>query len=561
MIDRSEQWDLLCQSELSGTVTWANRNGDFKIRPDVKIVHPDHEKAFNIIYGGLREGIQEGDRVAFRLDRRWKKVKQGRDPDPVERGSVRLLGPDEVIVDVENLKALEPAASKLKAVESELEAKLLELEATEQEAKSIEDSAAAIEAEANELLQAARQAETAHREEVAIFSARGGERFMRAISPATRPPARKSRRMLPSTTVIDDLCNHATDCGLIVEEPLARRVLIAHVVAALTGQLIVYGGPPGAGKTSLSSWMPRALDMEADVVAVRPGWLDAVDLLGYFNPGNSQFVPAPFLDHVMKARDSEDDGLLNLVTLDEMNIARIENYAADFLSQLEKAHEPGDGGQLRLYSTTVQTQSDIERVKAIEDDLEPLQEIIPPMIPIPRNFVVAGTLNNDHTTEVLSPKVLDRALGIRVDSRKPAFPHSTITSPPPVFSLDLAFIDLLTRGADESRNRAETLWNELLALVADLNIPSIHLSYRSLRTVSFAPSISDNLDLEERVVFDELVCLKVLPWIRFFDGQDRTARDDLTKLAQRAADSGLTAVTYSIEQLLESEGDLVQYLR
>ncbi|HET8626604.1 MAG TPA: hypothetical protein VFL91_04265 [Thermomicrobiales bacterium] len=146
------------------------------------------------------------------------------------------------------------------------------------------------------------------------------------------------------------------------------------------------------------------------VVAVRPDWTDHRGLLGYHNPLTGEYARTPFLDLLLRAAAEEEAATAErraprpfFAILDEMNLARVEHYFADFLSALES------GEPLHLH--------DDERLEQGEGDE---RAPVPRDLPIPANLFVTGTVNVDETTYLFSPKVLDRAFTIeftRVDLR------------------------------------------------------------------------------------------------------------------------------------------------
>lgn len=216
--------------------------------------------------------------------------------------------------------------------------------------------------------------------------------------------------------------DQAAELGYVADPALLRRATLAVLLARLTGQLVLLGGPPGSGKSSLADLVSRALaDQPAAMMSVRPEWLDASDLLGFLLPGQAVYQPTDFLEVVRRAGRKAVD----LVVLDEMNIARIENYGADLLTQLERSKSP-DGGHLTLYADAQLEHLD-RRVLDGEDDGTALQQLrarYPASLPLPPSLVVVGTLNDDATTHELSPKVRDRALGLRIPTyrRRPCSP-------------------------------------------------------------------------------------------------------------------------------------------
>jgi len=140
------------------------------------------------------------------------------------------------------------------------------------------------------------------------------------------------------------------------------------------------------------------------VLAVRPDWTDAQGLLGYFNPLTRRYESTPFLRFVLEAerewaQAAADERQPNpyFIVLDEMNLARVEYYFADFLSCLES------GEALELHDDP-----DIESGVGTEAELT----VVPRRLKVPRNLFFTGTVNVDETTTMFSPKVLDRAFTI-----------------------------------------------------------------------------------------------------------------------------------------------------
>lgn len=575
---RSLAWRAICGTELTGRVTGFLPKGDLVIASDVELVHPSVDVPFSELYAGIpRVEFREGDRVAFRVRSNWSGP-TGRLPDPIRRETLRHLPLDEDPPDLTPLRTILGQTAKLEDVLAAVRAAQTSIAAAEEARQRIlveaEARALAIEGEAATLARAAEErveaieAAVLERErklqsDLRQFEALGGPRFVRAFAPVEDSPVRSSRGVACPPNVVAALQEGAGRAGMRVSQTLARRALVGHAVAAATGQMIVYGGPPGSGKTSTAVWMPRALDMAVEVLPVRPGWLDTADLLGFFDPRNDRFVSAPFLDFVLDAQRSASGAVKHVVVLDEMNIARIENYGADVLSQLEKTYELGQRGELRLYSESVQSEIDRLRIAAVElREEDALTRVgIPAKVTLPDNLILTGTLNNDDHVETLSPKVLDRSLGIRVPALDPSLPASDTPVSEVVFSLDRAVVDAIRARVPQTREKAEELWTSVLDLVDDLAIPSVYVSHRLARVVSTVPAIAEHFDLEPRDVLDDIVCMKVLPWIRFFRGPKRRPIEDLERLRERAASAAFPVAEQEVVGLLADDGDLVQYLR
>ena len=177
------------------------------------------------------------------------------------------------------------------------------------------------------------------------------------------------------------------------------RDLVASFVAALAAKpFIIITGQSGSGKTQLAmrfgEWVgsdsqgrPRSL-----VVPVRPDWTGPEYLFGYPDalrsaPDKEVWAVPDALEFVLRAAEEPNEPYV--LVLDEMNLAHVERYFADFLSGVES----------RRPVLPVLARPEGEWVAV--DGAGPL--------PLPRNLVVIGTVNVDETTYLFSPKVLDRA--------------------------------------------------------------------------------------------------------------------------------------------------------
>lgn len=162
---------------------------------------------------------------------------------------------------------------------------------------------------------------------------------------------------------------------------------------------VILAGVSGIGKSRLVRLFGDAIGARCEVIPVQPNWTDNADLFGYVDPARQVFVPGRC---TVALREAESLGTQPfLLCLDEMNLAHVEYYFADFLSVLESR---------RL--------DDLDRV--VTDDLlgnlraqlgaerRDQKEAWPPL-PFPNNAFVIGTVNMDETTHPFSRKVLDRA--------------------------------------------------------------------------------------------------------------------------------------------------------
>lgn len=200
------------------------------------------------------------------------------------------------------------------------------------------------------------------------------------------------------------------------------------ITAIKTKPFLLLAGISGTGKSRIVRELARACWNEDSpeykaqkpknfgMVQVKPNWHDSSELIGYVSrvSGKAEFVAGEFLKFIAKAwEDSETPYFL---CLDEMNLAPVEQYFAEYLSVIEsrKSHEDG----------LVTTDPILEKVDeewyfnltaslTMNEDIR--KKFNEEGICIPPNLIVVGTVNMDETTFSFSRKVLDRAMTIEMN--------------------------------------------------------------------------------------------------------------------------------------------------
>ncbi len=211
--------------------------------------------------------------------------------------------------------------------------------------------------------------------------------------------------------------------------------VLAKVEVQITKPFLILAGISGTGKTRWVREMASRTrgDLEDDnlcLIPVRPDWHEPSDLLGYVSRvSGAQFVSTDFLGFLIRAWIDAWEASATLDTpraaiagmkpfwlaLDEMNLAPVEQYFADYLSVLEL--RSWNGGVYRCppllkFATHAALIKD-----AFPDVPEELWQAFLEVggIPLPPNLIVVGTVNMDETTHAFSRKVLDRAMTIEFD--------------------------------------------------------------------------------------------------------------------------------------------------
>ncbi len=175
----------------------------------------------------------------------------------------------------------------------------------------------------------------------------------------------------------------------------SKRLLYAFHTSLKTvewSSLTVLTGVSGTGKSELPRLYARFGGVEFESIAVQPNWDSPQDLFGFFNYMDNRFNAKPLLrgmvqSQLPKEKGGFNDGLL-VVLLDEMNLARVEQYFSDLLSKLELRR-----GETQTVYLNVDLGSGLE----------------PYSVPLGKNVFFVGTINEDESTQTLSDKALDRS--------------------------------------------------------------------------------------------------------------------------------------------------------
>ena len=201
-----------------------------------------------------------------------------------------------------------------------------------------------------------------------------------------------------------------------------------YVTAIKSKPFLLLAGISGTGKSRIVRELARACwdtDSEEfnaqkprnfEMVQVKPNWHDSSELIGYVSraSGKSVYVAGDFLKFVAKAWEESD--VPYFLCLDEMNLAPVEQYFAEYLSVIESRKADADGnvktdpilkksGEQWYFDLTAQLTTDDDIRKQFNED----------GICIPQNLIVVGTVNMDETTFSFSRKVLDRAMTIEMN--------------------------------------------------------------------------------------------------------------------------------------------------
>lgn len=339
-----------------------------------------------------------------------------------------------------------------------------------------------------------------------------------------------------------------------------------YITAIKSKPFLLLAGISGTGKSRIVRELARACWDEGtdeykaqkpknfQMVQVKPNWHDSSDLIGYVSrvSGKAEFVAGEFLKFIAKAWENTETPYF--LCLDEMNLAPVEQYFAEYLSVIEsrKSHEDG----------TVTTDPIVEKADeewyfnltaSLTSDEDIRKQFNEQGICIPQNLIVVGTVNMDETTFSFSRKVLDRAMTIEMNE---VDLHGGLTERnEPIGKLDKAeLIGYAVDGVDvyaANKEVCETVLTYLDAVNSVLEGTPFKIAYRTrneflLYVVNNLPYKKGENDEElpqGNVVaraLDEITSMKVLSRI---EGDDTKVSDKLLDSLTETIEEGLREVS------------------
>lgn len=339
-----------------------------------------------------------------------------------------------------------------------------------------------------------------------------------------------------------------------------------YITAIKSKPFLLLAGISGTGKSRIVRELARACWDEGtdeykaqkpknfQMVQVKPNWHDSSDLIGYVSrvSGKAEFVAGEFLKFIAKAWENTETPYF--LCLDEMNLAPVEQYFAEYLSVIEsrKSHEDG----------TVTTDPIVEKADeewyfnltaSLTSDEDIRKQFNEQGICIPQNLIVVGTVNMDETTFSFSRKVLDRTMTIEMNE---VDLHGGLTERnEPIGKLDKAeLIGYAVEGMDvyaANKEVCETVLTYLDAVNSVLESTPFKVAYRTrnefllyvVNNLPYSKGENDEELPQGYVVaraLDEITSMKVLSRI---EGDDTKVSDKLLDSLTETIEEGLREVS------------------
>ena len=350
-----------------------------------------------------------------------------------------------------------------------------------------------------------------------------------------------------------------------------------YLAAAKAKPFLILGGFSGTGKSQKVKELAYLTCPDVDnlqrgqdpgnycLISVKPNWHDSTELLGYYSNIGRKYVCTDFMKFIVKAM--KYPLVPFYVCMDEMNLAPVEEYFAEYLSVLESRKI--DGGRVvssALVSSDIFTRAyenyDIfEALGLTSDDKGIIDELKQNGLCLPQNLIVIGTVNMDDTTNSFSRKVIDRAMTFETkiedieaasyfNLRNDALSYKNIACPERFINDQVRVLEIMKEptldfvietGETDINTAFTTFINEINKAMGNgkgydtkdgIGISPFQVSYRVLNeAVLYFRSLQvlypEQCSLDK--VFNDILMMKVLPRI---EGEQDRAKKPLEGLQQ-----------------------------
>ena len=310
-----------------------------------------------------------------------------------------------------------------------------------------------------------------------------------------------------------------------------------------------------------------------ELVQVKPNWHNSLEVVGYkSNIGGSHYEFTPFVEFVARAWKHQD--IPFFLCLDEMNLAPVEQYFAEFLSAIESRSIENDEYEtdpiIKPFSefdtrddngNVTDKLSDRMIAKLVGKlDTQAKSDLADRFrtkgLTLPKNLFVLGTVNMDETTFSFSRKVLDRAMSIVMnDVEYDKFFRGETENDMAEFNdrTKELLIERPIRGLEAEENGAVLVEQYLTEVNEKLNNTPFKLGYRAaneaLLYVSAAHHFDSSVDVNSAL--DEFTLMKILSRI---EGDKRSIGNLLQDL-QQVIDESYPASNKKLVQMAKTLQD------
>ncbi len=333
----------------------------------------------------------------------------------------------------------------------------------------------------------------------------------------------------------------------------SKNTIVNLLLCTSLGFLTIFSGDPGIGKTSICRILAHSLGLDHPIVqdtnvfteryllvAVGRGWNSKRDLIGYYNPlskriekNNCNLYDAMKLLHF----ESQDSKFPMIILLDEANLSPMEYYWGDFVNICDTFNRE---------SRNVNNSINLGENEVLR---------------IPKTLRFLATINNDHTTETISPRLIDRAFVVSLPSSSYSYNDEALKEFDG-FNSPIS-IEKINSCIESHRSSMEETANSIFENIKDrfrrIKQP---LSPRIEEDVINYCSVAQNLLEKERsaepsiVALDYAMCQKAITKI---SGNGLEYREWLEELKTYCEGQFLTMTASQLDKIISDGDNSMQY--
>ena len=356
----------------------------------------------------------------------------------------------------------------------------------------------------------------------------------------------------------EDVCNYICTKIQSVRPTYSRNAILNIIICMTQGFLTVLAGAPGCGKTSICRIigdvlgltskqqinLPEGISSDSTTrfinVSVERGWTSKRDFVGYYNPLSKTFDKSNrrifealhILDTESKERIAK---LPFIILLDEANLSPMEYYWSDFMNICDDL--------------------DSQSIVNLGEDF---------VFRIPETLHFLATINNDHTTETLSPRLIDRSWIITLPYVNSSGVNTNtridLNDIEPISWDELKHTFIPENNEYPLSNEIGKVYEQIHALFRKINLtisPRVDIAIKKYWTIASKIFVEDETKTEPSIVaLDYAVCQRLLPKI---EGSGEQYEKWLEELRNICSQEGLNLAAKRIKDIIDYGNNQMKY--
>lgn len=358
------------------------------------------------------------------------------------------------------------------------------------------------------------------------------------------------------------------------ESDLSKESILSYLSALRTKPFVLLAGISGTGKSRIVRKLAQATNPKTyakeddrwkdnrpdnfELIQVKPNWHNSMDVIGFYSSVSKRYEFTPFVRFIVKAWQHVDTPYF--LCLDEMNLAPVEEYFAEFLSAIESRSFDENGNYItdpiikpfNEFEDEVKSKmlNELFKGKEFTEGMRLAEQFSNNGLTLPSNLMVMGTVNMDETTFTFSRKVLDRAMSMEMNEVDyDAFLSGKTETMPILTAFNSLLVERPQKAAEVKDDiEAERIVAYLKSINALLEGTPFKLGYRAANEAMLYVSAchdfaSDGFKFENAL--DEFTLMKILSRI---EGDD--SRLTLNDNDERLGNAGIATT-----DLLDNDED------